>query len=57
MKFIEKLKKDGIEYKNLKNKTEIKQMHKNFYLKVKNDIKKEFYKNNKNNIIIFKYNN
>ena len=57
-KFIEKLEDDGISYKEMseKEKLYIRNMHERFYLKVKNEIKKEFFMNNKTNLKNFRYN-
>lgn len=54
--FIECLRKDGIEYTELSNKDEIKEMHKNFYNKIKKEIKKEFFIREKGELKLFKYN-
>lgn len=58
IKFIENLKKDGIEYKSMKvdERENIRSIHKSFYKNIKENIKKEFYKNENNNIKEFKYN-
>lgn len=59
LKFLNELKKDNIDYKNMstEEKNEIRTLHKNFYNKIKTNIKKEFYLNEtSNNLIIFKYN-
>jgi hypothetical protein len=52
------LRKDGIEYRKMKDeeKEEIKNIHKNFYDKVKKEIKKEFFRNEKKELKLFKYN-
>ena len=58
IKFLEAIKEDGIEYKILsKNEKEkIRNMHRDFYKKIKKEIKKEFYKNEKADFTIFIYN-
>lgn len=58
IKFLEKLREDGIDYKELKeeNRERIKTMHKNFYNDVKSQIKIEFYKNESKELKKFKYN-
>lgn len=57
-KFLKSLKEEGIDYSNLDNeeKEKIKNMHRDFYERIKNDIKKEFYDNSKKDIIEFRYN-
>lgn len=57
-KFIQKLREDGIEYTRFgeDEKDEIKKLHRNFYDEIKNNVKKEFFKNNSGNFIKFKYN-
>lgn len=58
IKFIEKLEEDGIFYKKMSDneKIYIKDMHKRFYDKIKNNIKNEFFEKNEANFIKFKYN-
>ena len=57
-KFIDKIKKDGIEYNkmSMEDKERIKKMHKNFYVDIKDKIKDEFYNNDNNSLLKFKYN-
>ena len=57
-KFLESLKEEGINYKELKDeeKERIKNMHKDFYENIKKSVKEEFYDNTKKNIKGFKYN-
>jgi hypothetical protein len=58
VKFIEKLEDDEIFYRKMNEdeKLYIRSMHERFYLKVKNEIKGEFFKNEKADLINFKYN-
>ena len=59
-KFLNNLRKNKIEYNDLNDddKNYLKKMHKSFYDSVKNELKNEFYINDKENlnIIKFKYN-
>jgi hypothetical protein len=57
-RFLKSLGEEGIYYGDLdiKEKEKIKNIHKDFYEKIKNNIKKEFYDNTKEDIIEFKYN-
>jgi hypothetical protein len=57
IKFIEELRKDGIEYTDFNDDTKkkIKNMHKDFYDTLKNEVKREFYTND-NNIYLKKFN-
>ena len=57
-RFLKSLREEGIYYGDLdiKEKEKIKNIHKDFYEKIKNNIKKEFYDNTKEDIIEFKYN-
>ena len=57
IKFLEKIREDGIEYKSLKeeDKKEIKIIHKEFYNNIKENIKMEFYSNNYSDLIDFRY--
>ena len=57
LKFLEKIREDGIDYKNLKedDKKEIKMIHKEFYNNIKENIKMEFYSNNYSDLIDFRY--
>lgn len=58
-KFLEELRSDGIEYNEMtkEEKIYIKKVHRDFYDKVKNKIKTEFYKEKENtNLLSFKYN-
>jgi len=57
-RFIEKLEDDEIFYKKMckEDQIYIKNMHEKFYWKVKNEIKKEFFIDNKPNLKDFKYN-
>jgi hypothetical protein len=52
------LEEDGIFYKKMSDneKIYIKDMHKRFYDKIKNNIKNEFFEKNEANFIKFKYN-
>lgn len=56
--FIKALIKDGIDYYSLEleEKSKIHIMHKKFYEKVKNTIKKEFYENTNTGLKMFEYN-
>jgi hypothetical protein len=58
VRFIEKLENDEIFYKKMNEdeKFYIRSMHERFYWKVKNGIKGEFFKNEKADLINFKYN-
>lgn len=58
LKFLESLRDEGIEYNELNNeeKEKLKRMHKDFYEKIKENVKKEFYKNDRENLINFGYN-
>lgn len=58
VKFIEKMREDGIEYKDLDEfeKERIKALHKKFYEEIKNKVKEEFYINKSANFVKFKYN-
>jgi len=57
-RFLKSLREEGIYYGDLdrEEKEKIKNIHKDFYEKIKNNIKKEFYDNTKEDIIEFKYN-
>lgn len=57
LKFIEKLREDGIEYNKMNEieKTKLKIIHKNFYNKMKENMKKEFFKKEKGDFKEFKY--
>lgn len=57
IKFIEMLREDGIEYNllDIYEKNRIKNLHKKFYDDMKNNMKKEFFKNNEGKFIDFKY--
>ena len=56
-KFIEKIRKDGIEYNkmNIEEKENIKKIHKDFYNKIKNKIKDELYEDKIKKISKFEY--
>ena len=58
VKFIEKIREDGVEYKDLPEfeKERIKALHKRFYEEIKNKVKEEFYINKSANFVKFKYN-
>jgi len=58
LKFIEKIREDGIEYKDLSEfeKERIKRVHKKFYEEIKNKVKEEFYTNKSANFVKFRYN-
>jgi hypothetical protein len=58
IKFLEKLREDGIEYNELKDdeKEKIKNIHKEFYDNIKSKIKKEFFKEEKGDLKNFRYN-
>ena len=58
IKFLDSLEEDGIKYRNLslEEKEDIKLTHKRFYNNIKDEIKKEFYKNENNKLMMFKYN-
>ena len=58
VKFIEKIREDGIEYKDLDEfeKERIKKVHKKFYEEIKNKVKEEFYTNKSANFVKFRYN-
>lgn len=56
-KFVDSLKKDGVDYKNLneENKKVLRKVHKEFYIKLKTQLKDEFYQNKDFEMIDFKY--
>jgi len=56
-KFLESLREEGIEYNELNDeeKKELKKIHKNFYKNIKENVKKEFYRNSKEDLIMFGY--
>lgn len=58
LKFIEKIREDGIEYRDLEReeKDKIIAMHKEFYNNIKENVKIEFYSNICSDLIDFKYN-
>jgi len=58
LKFIDKIREDGVEYRNLekKEKEKIINIHKEFYNNIKENVKMEFYSNICANLIDFKYN-
>jgi hypothetical protein len=58
LKFIDKIREDGIEYRNLEKqeKEKIINIHKEFYNNIKENVKMEFYSNICSNLIDFKYN-
>lgn len=58
LKFIEKIREDGIEYKDLNEfeKERIKGVHRKFYEEIKNKVKEEFYTNKSANFVKFRYN-
>ena len=41
---------------SMEDKERIKKMHKNFYVDIKDKIKDEFYNNDNNSLLKFKYN-
>lgn len=56
--FLKKLDNDKIIYKEMndKDKENLKEIHKDFYNRIKNEIKNEFYENIEKNMKMFKYN-
>jgi hypothetical protein len=54
---LESLREEGIEYNELNDegKEELKKIHKNFYKNIKENVKKEFYRNSKEDLIMFGY--
>ena len=57
LKFLDKIREDGIDYNKMdvEKKNKIKLLHKKFYENVKENVKKEFFINDKGELIIFKY--
>ncbi len=58
IKFLEKLREDGVEYNDLEEdkKKKIRDIHKEFYENIKSKIKKEFFKEEKGDLKNFRYN-
>ena len=59
LKFIQALREDGIEYRSLdeKEKVKIKDIHKDFFNKIKGDLKRDlFERENAEKTITFQYN-
>jgi hypothetical protein len=57
LKFIEKIREDGIEYRDLEKeeKEKLIKIHKEFYKNIKENVKIEFYSNNCSDLVDFKY--